>query len=824
MFWGKMGAKMVILLMTVIIIHYSLLAEALNSESNRRQQLAVDDRIDWEESIDDDTAELLWENCGAELVSSMEYCQDLQYCDSGTTLIGKERLLKAIDIEDPHVKKTVLDCLKTKQITLSKSRKDKLPEKWYTEYLLSSLNKPNDAPKRRRLAETVSPATVAVVVIVTAIVTLCVAGVSFYCYAKKKGLAAIKKDEKPLPNKKSTSGVFKKLLKPKSKHKNTENESNGQTDANVSVDSGLQMKASLDPPVEPPTPKVKQHTLKPRAIRAESSLHPTKKTESVIRSPVGGKDSAHQLPPVTGGSPASSPAATPRSPATAPPAPPKPPPPAPKPPPPAPPIPGRNSVGAPPPPRWSGASIRALHHTDSTNASKTKLKPFFWDKVLANPDKQMVWDKINQGSFQFNEETIESLFGYQAPHGKNKDHDTKNTPPKEPQMPFIQVIDTKKAQNLSILLKALNVTIEEVSAALIEGNELPIEIVQTLLKMAPTNEEEMSLRVYGGDLSRLGPAERFLKKLVEIPYAFRRLESLLFMCTLQDEEANIKESFETLEAACTELKKSRLFSKLLEAVLKTGNRMNVGTFRGSATAFKLDTLLKLSDVKGIDGKTTLLHFVVQEIMRGEGTRVARAAKDGNTSIHIIKTEDLLLEPSKEEADEHYCRLGLKVVSGLSSELENVTQAAFIDADVLSNSVTKLANGLVKAQESLTTDMKSLEEQSEDAEVDEFWLILSTFVKTAEKDISWMVEEEKRIMALVKSTVDYFHGNVGKDEGLRLFSVVRDFLIILEKVCKEIEAAPIKPLKKKDGVSLELLENDDLQTGVKKDDGGPEKEA
>ncbi|MFS7894140.1 putative formin, FH2 domain-containing protein [Helianthus anomalus] len=68
------------------------------------------------------------------------------------------------------------------------------------------------------------------------------------------------------------------------------------------------------------------------------------------------------------------------------------------------------------------------------------------------------------------------------------------------------------------------------------------------------------------------------------------------MCTLQDEEANIKQSFETLEAACVELKKSQLFLKLLEAVLKTGNRMNVRTFRGSATAFKLDTLLKLSDV------------------------------------------------------------------------------------------------------------------------------------------------------------------------------------------------------------------------------------
>ncbi|KAA8523742.1 hypothetical protein F0562_010165 [Nyssa sinensis] len=45
----------------------------------------------------------------------------------------------------------------------------------------------------------------------------------------------------------------------------------------------------------------------------------------------------------------------------------------------------------------------------------------------------------------------------------------------------------------------------------------------------------------------------------------------------------------------------------------------------------------------------------------------------------------------------------------------------------------------------------------------------------------LLEEEKRIMAVVKSTADYFHGNAGKDEGLRLFVIVRDFLIMLDKI-------------------------------------------
>lgn len=67
--------------------------------------------------------------------------------------------------------------------------------------------------------------------------------------------------------------------------------------------------------------------------------------------------------------------------------------------------------------------------------------------------------------------------------------------------------------------------------------------------MAPTTEEERKLRLYSGELSHLSPAERFLKTLVEIPFAFKRIDALLFMCSLQEEVASIKESFATLEAS-----------------------------------------------------------------------------------------------------------------------------------------------------------------------------------------------------------------------------------------------------------------------------------
>ncbi|KAK9938346.1 hypothetical protein M0R45_015092 [Rubus argutus] len=451
---------------------------------------------------------------------------------------------------------------------------------------------------------------------------------------------------------------------------------------------------------------------------------------------------------------------------------------------PPPPMPIGSKVARPPPlapKRPSNAASNDDSEADG-DAPKTKLKPFFWDKVLANPDHSMVWHQIKSGSFQFDENMIESLFGYNAVD-KNKNDRKKESSSQDPLAQVIQIINPKKAQNLSILLRALNVTIEEVCDAIREGNELPSEFLQTLLKMAPTQEEELKLRVFDGALSQLGPAERFLKALIDIPFAFKRLEALFFMCTLQEEVTNLKESFATLEVACKELRSSRLFLKLLEAVLKTGNRMNDGTFRGGAQAFKLDTLLKLSDVKGIDGKTTLLHFVVKEIIRSEGVRAARTAKESR-SFSSVKTDDLLEETSH-DLEEHYRILGLEKVSGLSNELENVKRASVLDAESLTGTVAKLGHALKKTRDFLNSDMKNSGEDSG------FHETLKSFVQNADIDIRGLLEEEKRIMALVKSTGDYFHGNAGKDEGLHLFVIVRDFLIILDKVCREVRLAPKK---------------------------------
>lgn len=402
---------------------------------------------------------------------------------------------------------------------------------------------------------------------------------------------------------------------------------------------------------------------------------------------------------------------------------------------------------------------------------KLKLKPLHWDKVRASSDRETVWDHLRSSSFKLNEEMMETLFVVNKPTPTVTPSETTWRPVLPSSGQENRVLDPKKSQNVAILLRALNVTIEEVCEALLEGNadNLGTELLESLLKMAPTKEEERKLKEYKDDSPfKLGPAEKFLKSMLDIPFAFRRVEAMLYVSNFESEVEYLKKSFETLEAACEELRTSRMFLKLLEAVLKTGNRMNVGTNRGDAQAFKLDTLLKLVDIKGADGKTTLLHFVVQEIIRSEGARLSNA----NQTLQPTAADDAKLR-----------KLGLQVVSSISLDLTNVKKAASMDSEVLNGDVLKLSRGIGKIAEIV----RMIQAMESDENSRGFSKSMGNFVKMAEEEIIRTQAQESVALSLVKEITEYFHGNSAKEEAhpFRIFLVVRDFLTILDRVCKEV---------------------------------------
>ena len=65
---------------------------------------------------------------------------------------------------------------------------------------------------------------------------------------------------------------------------------------------------------------------------------------------------------------------------------------------------------------------------------------------------------------------------------------------------------------------------------------LGTELLESLLKMAPTKEEERKLREFKDESPfKLGPAEKFLKAVLDIPFAFKRVDAMLYIANFDSE-------------------------------------------------------------------------------------------------------------------------------------------------------------------------------------------------------------------------------------------------------------------------------------------------
>lgn len=470
--------------------------------------------------------------------------------------------------------------------------------------------------------------------------------------------------------------------------------------------------------------------------------------------------------------------------------------------PPPPPIPAKANPAAPapPPPKAGGSKLplrpapqkegnkSSREGSSSADNGQVKMKPLHWDKVnTANADHSMVWDKMSAGSFKFDGDLMEALFGYVATNRKSPRSEASSTANavgrnSGPSQTFI--LEPKKSQNIAIVVKSLTIPRNEILDALNEGQGLETEILEKLTRIALTQEEISQILAYKGDPQQLADAESFLYHLLKsVPSAFARFNAMLFRLNFTSEILHLKESLETLESACKQLRTRGLFLKLLEAILKAGNRLNAGTARGNARAFNLTALRKLSDVRSTDGKTTLLHFVVQEVIRAEGKKcVLNKNKSlSRNSSHSSDNSFSSFENStaKEDRVKEYMMLGLPVVGGLSAEFSNVKKAAAIDFE-----------SFVKAGSSLTSRTAEIRQLLTQIGNNEggFAKEMRGFLEAAENELKVVREEQTKVMELVMKTTEYYQAGSSKDKEanrLQLFIIVKDFLEMVDRVCVEI---------------------------------------
>ena len=144
--------------------------------------------------------------------------------------------------------------------------------------------------------------------------------------------------------------------------------------------------------------------------------------------------------------------------------------------------------------------------------------------------------------------------------------------------------------------------------------------------------------------------------------------------------------------------------RLLEVVLALGNYLNGATPRGCAHGFKLDSLLKLSTVKAVDNKRTLIHYLA-ELVQEEEPELLEIVQE-------LQTVKMASRVSMNQIGADHNEL-LKGHKGLAAQLKAQEGIVDDDTDKFVAEMRPFAEAADKQLNEITTSRKELEEQFED---------------------------------------------------------------------------------------------------------------
>ncbi|XP_057969779.1 formin-like protein 18 [Malania oleifera] len=266
----------------------------------------------------------------------------------------------------------------------------------------------------------------------------------------------------------------------------------------------------------------------------------------------------------------------------------------------------------------SSAKGRILSRTiSSRNHHTKKLKPLHWLK-LTRAVQGSLWAEAQKSGEatkapEIDMSELESLFAAAIPnseHGKSGGKSTLHGSLGH-KSDKVQLIDHRRAYNCEIMLSKVKMPLHELMGSVLslEESALDIDQVDNLIKFCPTKEEIELLKGYNGDKDKLGKCEQFFLELMQVPRAESKLRVFSFKIQFCSQVSDLRNNLNTVNAAAEEIRNSLKLKRVMQTILSLGNALNQGTARGSAIGFRLDSLLKLTDMRARNKKMTLMHYL-----------------------------------------------------------------------------------------------------------------------------------------------------------------------------------------------------------------------
>ncbi|CAJ0907109.1 544_t:CDS:10, partial [Entrophospora sp. SA101] len=269
-------------------------------------------------------------------------------------------------------------------------------------------------------------------------------------------------------------------------------------------------------------------------------------------------------------------------------------------------------------------------------------------------------------------------------------------------------------------------------------NKLSVnEINKTVWQEIPS--EQILITQYTGDLSVLGNAENYFKNIAMISRLAERLTCMIF-----------RHKFENK------------VQKLVPTVLVIGNYLNTSSFRGNASGFQLDALLKMKDTKAMDssngkGIATLLHYLVY-------------------TLEMCQSD----------------------IINFMEELPNLEASARISTTSILSSVASLFSGVsqIKNELEILKQMSLLSSTTNSEIKDNFIIVMSEFIQGAEPIIEKIKNMTNELEEESKKIVTYYYGENPDDKKIEdLLGLLLTFSSSFMKAKKENEEFTKKKIHK-----------------------------
>lgn len=384
----------------------------------------------------------------------------------------------------------------------------------------------------------------------------------------------------------------------------------------------------------------------------------------------------------------------------------------------------------PPKPKKRGMTKKKIKPTK-------KMKAFHWKRVLIDQDpekesKDTIWRKIGSGDFNFDENEFANLFGKDKKKGDAKKgaaggEKKQGKKKKKKKDDVMRVLEQKKSDAVAIMLKNLP-TIEIVYFGIIkmDSQEFNEDKLTKIVRNLPTPDEMGRIKAEEADNPRVkwDKPERYFKTISKIKCLKLRLKVWLFTYTIGSELEQALKHLERMVVACDQIRESTTLKQILAFAVAVGNYLNGGNKRrGQADGFDVRALDKFRETRGQDRKTTLMHFVAQQ--------VKQQIPDANERVE---------------------RELKSVLPGFGS------MPKWMELD---SEVKRIENAFKSQEKNAETVNKAI--ANSDPEVkkkDKFENVIGPFFTKMKKDVNKMLFERKRCATAIKKLVEYF------DTGLR----------------------------------------------------------